>query len=59
MMTADRLAESQSQSKTDVRCKYCGHLFFKATGASGRIEIVCPDRRCRRYQERDLPNTRR
>jgi phage FluMu protein Com len=37
----------------DVRCRDCGKLLFRAD-ARGRVEIVCPDRRCRRYQTKTL-----
>lgn len=40
--TATRLIE--------VRCRHCGRLLFKAEERGGRVEIVCPDRRCRRMQ---------
>lgn len=42
-------------SKTvEVHCRDCGRLLLRASPACGRIEIVCPDRRCKRYQVHHL-----
>jgi phage FluMu protein Com len=39
----------------EVRCRDCGKLLFKAAStATGRVEVVCPDRRCRRIQTKQL-----
>ena len=40
--TATRLVE--------VRCRHCGRLICKIAAERARIEVVCPDRRCRRMQ---------
>lgn len=56
-MTAPARSEQQPKM-VEVRCKDCGRLLFKANASSGRIEIVCPDRRCKRYQTHDLPGGR-
>lgn len=53
-------ARAEPQPKmVEVRCKDCGRLLFKADPAGGRVEIVCPDRRCKRYQTHELPSGRR
>jgi len=38
---------------TEVRCRECGKLLFRAEG-KGRVEVVCSDRRCRRMQTHTL-----
>jgi len=38
----------------EVRCRHCGRLLFRAEEKGGRVEIVCPDRRCRRMQTHQL-----
>lgn len=38
----------------EVRCRDCGKLLFKIDTERARIETVCPDRRCRRMQTRQI-----
>jgi phage FluMu protein Com len=38
----------------EVRCRDCGRLLFKIDADRARVEIVCPDRRCRRMQTRAI-----
>jgi phage FluMu protein Com len=38
----------------EVRCKNCRRLLLRAEPKNGRIEIVCPDNRCKRYQQHRL-----
>jgi phage FluMu protein Com len=51
-----RAEQSQPHRMVEVRCRSCGRLLFKAD-ACGRIETVCPDRDCKRYQTVTLPKT--
>lgn len=39
----------------DVRCRDCNRLLFRIEADRARVEIVCPDRRCRRMQTKTLP----
>ena len=34
----------------EYRCRGCNRLLFRSPDQHGRVEIVCPDRRCRMYQ---------
>jgi len=34
----------------EYRCRSCGRLLFRSPDQKGRVEIVCPDRRCRLTQ---------
>jgi phage FluMu protein Com len=34
----------------EYRCKSCHRLLFRSPDRHGRVEIVCPDRRCRVIQ---------
>jgi phage FluMu protein Com len=36
----------------EYRCRSCGRLLFRSPSPDphGRVEIVCPDRRCRAFQ---------
>lgn len=38
----------------DVRCKGCHRLLLRAEQTGGRLEVVCPDNRCKRYQQHRL-----
>lgn len=41
----------QPHKMVEVRCRSCGRLLFKAdANEGGRFEVVCPDRRCKRWQ---------
>src|SRR5262247_3030282 len=43
----------------EYRCRSCGRLLFRSPDQHGRVEIVCPDRRCRAIQTVFLePETR-
>lgn len=53
MAASSSWREPNPPRMVEVRCRDCGKLLFKADG-KGRVEIVCPDRRCRRYQTRQL-----
>jgi phage FluMu protein Com len=35
----------------DIRCKSCRRLLMRVEPKCGRIEVVCPDNRCKRYQQ--------
>lgn len=39
----------------EVRCRDCGRLICKVDTERARVEAVCPDRRCKRYQTISLP----
>lgn len=41
----------------EVRCRDCGRLICKVDTERARVEAVCPDRRCKRYQTISLPRT--
>jgi phage FluMu protein Com len=34
----------------EYRCRSCGRLLFRSPDQKGRVDIVCPDRRCRVMQ---------
>jgi len=34
----------------EYRCHRCHRLLFRSPDQKGRVEIVCPDRRCRAIQ---------
>jgi phage FluMu protein Com len=34
----------------DYRCRSCGRLLFRSPEPHGRVDIVCPERRCRVFQ---------
>ena len=53
------MAQAEQARMVEVRCRDCGRLLFKADATAGRIEVVCPDRRCRRYQTHDLRSAKR
>ncbi len=58
-MAVERLANQSGQPRpapalVDVRCKRCRRLLLRAEPNSGRIEVVCPDNRCKRYQQHYL-----
>lgn len=59
MMTAPSHAEAQPM--IDVRCRNCGRLLLRIDADRARIEVVCPDNRCKRYQQHRIaevsPNT--
>ena len=38
----------------EVRCRDCGKLLFKIDAGRARVEVVCSDRRCKRYQTHQL-----
>lgn len=38
----------------EVRCRDCGKLLFKIDADRARVEVVCSDRRCKRYQTHQL-----
>lgn len=52
-MASSSWREPSAPKMVEVRCRDCGKLLFKAD-AKGRVEIVCPDRRCRRMQTKQL-----
>lgn len=35
----------------DVRCRNCGRLLLRIATEQARVEVVCPDNRCKRYQQ--------
>lgn len=43
----------------EVRCRDCGRLICKIDTDRARVETVCPDRRCKRYQVQQLPDRKR
>jgi phage FluMu protein Com len=45
---------SQRPQMVDVRCKACGRLICRTDASCGKIEVVCPDKRCKRYQTVNL-----
>jgi phage FluMu protein Com len=50
MIVASSWREPSPASKmVEVRCKNCRRLLLRAEPKNGRIEIVCPDNRCKRY----------
>lgn len=38
----------------DVRCRWCGRLLLRIAAEQARVEVVCPDNRCKRYQQHRL-----
>jgi len=38
----------------EVRCRACGRLLFRIEAVRARVEAVCPDKRCKRYQQYKL-----
>jgi phage FluMu protein Com len=38
----------------EVRCRDCRRLLFRIEAVRARIEAVCPDKRCKRYQQHRL-----
>lgn len=41
---------------TEYRCSRCGWLLFRAE-ASGRVEIVCHNRQCKKWQAVSLASS--
>jgi phage FluMu protein Com len=35
----------------EVRCRDCRRLLFRIEAERARVEVVCPDKRCKRYQQ--------
>lgn len=38
----------------DYRCRKCGRLLFRSDAPRGRVQAICPDRRCRTAQVVDF-----
>jgi hypothetical protein len=45
---------SPAHRLVEVRCRDCGRLLFKIEADRARVEVVCPDKRCKRYQQHRL-----
>lgn len=43
-------SQSQPSKMVDVRCRDCGRLLFRIDAEKAKVETVCPDRRCKRFQ---------
>jgi phage FluMu protein Com len=43
----------------EVRCRDCRRLLFKIEADRARVEIICPDRACRRAQTKLIPTRAR
>jgi phage FluMu protein Com len=49
--------KSQPHYMTQVRCNYCHKMLLEVSDdSSGRIELVCPRVRCRRFVVVQLPS---
>lgn len=53
-MPASSWREPSLPRMVEVRCRDCGRLLFRIDADRARVEIVCPDRRCRRMQTKTL-----
>lgn len=49
-----RETAAPTQRMVEVRCRDCGRLICKVDTERARVEAVCPDRRCKRYQTVNL-----
>jgi phage FluMu protein Com len=58
LTVASSWREPSQPRMIEVRCKNCRRLLFRAEEKGGRIEIVCPDNRCKRYQQHRLQETK-